>query len=260
MSVRLSIADGVARLELNRPEAANAINLDLAIALESAVGELKSDHSVRAVILSGAGSRFCGGGDVRDFAAQSKEELGAHLGEVTAHFHPAVLGLVALDAPVIAAVQGSAAGAGFGLALAADLVVAARSARFGMAYTAIGFTPDASSSWFLPRVVGHRRALELTLTNRLLTAEEACAWGIVTSVVDDDGLETEVTTLAAALAGGATGAYGRARRLLASAWDQPLVAHLDDERRALMQSGATTDGYEGVTAFAEKRPPRFVGA
>jgi 2-(1,2-epoxy-1,2-dihydrophenyl)acetyl-CoA isomerase len=257
--VTLSVADGIARLRLNRPDAANAVDLDLAIALERAVAELAADGSLRVVVLTGAGNRFCGGGDVRAFAAQPRDRLGDHLGEITAHLHPAVLGLVALDAPVVAAVRGSAAGAGLGLVLAADIVVAARSARFGMAYTAIGFSPDGSSSWFLPRVVGHRRALELTLTNRLLAADEACEWGMVTTVVDDDALDGAVDDLAAKLASGPTRAYGRAARLLRDAWTTPLDRHLDAERAALVASGGTGDGYEGVSAFTEKRPPRFAG-
>ena len=259
-TIRLDVAGGVARLELHRPDAANAIDLELASELEQAVAQVAADTGVRAVLLTGAGARFCGGGDVGSFAGTDPAALPDLLAEITAHLHPAVEQLVALDAPVVAAVQGSAAGAGFGLVLAADLVVAARSAKFVMAYTGIGLSPDGSSSWFLPRIVGLRRATELTLTNRVLTADEALAWGIVTSVVDDDALGSTAEDLAARLAAGPTQAYGRATRLLRSAELSSLPDHLDAERRELAASGATADAAEGVAAFTAKRRPDFTGA
>jgi 2-(1,2-epoxy-1,2-dihydrophenyl)acetyl-CoA isomerase len=258
-NIRLSIGAGVARLELHRPDAANAIDLDLATELEHAAMTIAGDASVRAVLLTGAGARFCGGGDVGAFAHSDPAELADLLAEITAHLHPAVEQLVALDAPVVVAVQGSAAGAGFGLVLAADLVVAARSAKFVMAYTGIGLSPDGSSSWFLPRIVGLRRATELTLTNRVLGAEEAQAWGIVTTVVDDDGLAATADELVTRLASGPTQAYGRAARLLRESGGRSLADHLAVERAALTASGGTADGQEGVSAFVEKRPPTFEG-
>ena len=259
-TVRLDVVDGVARLELHRPDAANAIDLELATELEQAVGDIAGDDRVRAVLLTGAGARFCGGGDVGAFAGADPAALSDLLAEITAHLHPAVAGLVEMDAPVVVAVQGSAAGAGFGLVLAADLVVATRSARFVMAYTGIGLSPDGSSSWFLPRVVGTRRAVELTLTNRVLTAEEGLDWGIVTSVVDDDGLEQAALELVTRLAAGPTRAFGRASRLLRDAGGATLAEHLDAERRELRASGATADAAEGVAAFAAKRRPEFRGS
>ncbi len=258
-TIRLTIEGHLARLELNRPDAANAINLELAVALEAAATRLAGDAAVRAVLLTGAGARFCGGGDVADFGSRSEAELPDLLAEITAHLHPAVQTLVELDAPVVAAVQGSAAGAGFGLLLAADLVVAARSARFVMAYTGIGLSPDGSSSWFLPRVVGQRRALELALTNRVLSAAEALEWGLVTSVVDDDALTASAEELATRLAAGPTAAFGRAARLVRGALIATLEDHLAEERAQLTASGATQDGREGIAAFVEKRPPRFEG-
>jgi 2-(1,2-epoxy-1,2-dihydrophenyl)acetyl-CoA isomerase len=258
-TINLTIAGGIGRLELNRPDAANSIDLELATDLEAAAAELAAVSDLRVVLLTGAGARFCGGGDVGSFAGADPSELSGLLAEITAHLHPAVEQLVALDAPVVAAVQGSAAGAGFGLVLAADLVVAARSAKFVMAYTGIGLSPDGSSSWFLPRIVGLRRAAELTLTNRVLTADEAHDWGIVTSVVDDDKLGAEAEGLVARLAGGPTRAYGRAARLLRDAADATLADHLAAERTALTESGATADGAEGVAAFAAKRKPTFSG-
>jgi 2-(1,2-epoxy-1,2-dihydrophenyl)acetyl-CoA isomerase len=258
-TINLTIADGIGRLELNRPDAANSINLELATDLEAAAAELAARDDLRVVLLTGAGARFCGGGDVGSFAGAEPAALGDLLAEITAHLHPAIEQLVALEAPVVAAVQGSAAGAGFGLALAADLVVAARSAKFVMAYTGIGLSPDGSSSWFLPRIVGLGRALELTLTNRVLTAAEAHEWGIVTTVADDEALGDEAEQLVAQLAAGPTRAYGRAARLLRDAAGATLVAQLAAERAALGASGATADGAEGVAAFAAKRRPTFTG-
>jgi 2-(1,2-epoxy-1,2-dihydrophenyl)acetyl-CoA isomerase len=258
-TIRLDVVDGVARLELDRPDHANAIDLELATELAQATDELSRDQSVRVVLLTGAGARFCGGGDLGSFATHDPAALSDLLADITAHLHPAVEQLVALDAPVVAAVQGSAAGAGMGLVLAADLVLAARSAKFVMAYTGIGLSPDGSTSWFLPRIVGLRRALELTLTNRVLTADEALAWGVVTSVVDDDALAASADELVARLASGPTRAYGRAARLLRDAAGASLHDHLAAERRELRASAATSDGAEGVAAFAAKRRPDFTG-
>lgn len=259
-TIRLDLGGQVARLELNRPDAANAINLALAQELEDAAYRISESGDVRAVLLTGAGARFCGGGDVGDFAATPPHDLAGHLSDITAHLHPAIQTLVEVDAPVVAAVQGSAAGAGFGLVLAADLVVAARSAKFVMAYTGIGMSPDGSSSWFLPRIVGQHRALELALTNRVLTAAEAHEWGIVTTVVDDEHLMTTADALIASLAAGPTAAFGRAARLLRHSWDATLGEHLAAEREQIAESGATRDGQEGVAAFAAKRPPHFEGS
>lgn len=260
-TIRLDVDDaGVARLELNRPDHANSIDLELATELRAAASALADDASVRVVLLTGAGARFCGGGDVGSFASEDPSKLGDLLGEITEQLHPAVEELVALDAPVVAAVQGSAAGAGFGLVLAADLVVAARSTKFVMAYTGIGLSPDGSSSWFLPQIVGLRRATELALTNRVLSAEEAQAWGIVTTVTDDDALASSAEELVARLASGPTRAYGRAARLLRDAGGRTLADHLAAERAELMASGATSDAAEGVAAFAAKRRPDFTGA
>ena len=258
-TLRLDIEGPLARLELSRPDAANAINLKLAQELEDAAYRISEADGVRAVLLTGAGARFCAGGDVADFAETAPADLPAKLAAITAHVHPAVQTLVQLDAPVVAAVQGSAAGAGLGLVLAADLVVAARSAKFVMAFTGIGMSPDASSSWFLPRIVGQRRALELTLTNRVLSADEARDWGVVTTVVDDEELPSTAEALAVQVADGPTAAYGRAARLLRDAWDRTLSEQLTEESAQLAASGGTRDGQEGVAAFAAKRPPQFEG-
>lgn len=256
--VLLEVVDGVARLTLNRPDASNTLSLELADALAGATTELAAANDVRAVLLRGAGPRFCAGGDVKAFAA-SGDALGEQLGAILDALHRAVSDLAELDAPVVAAVQGSAAGAGLSLVLGADLVVAATSARFVLAYTAIGLVPDGGSTWYLPRLVGLRRATELALTNRVLDADEALAWGLVTRVVPDAELDGEAETLVTQLAAGPTGAFSDTKRLLRRSLQASLADQLGDEAIAMVRAGASADGQEGVQAFVEKRPPQFGG-
>lgn len=256
--VRLEVRDGIAHLTLDRPDVANSIDRSLARAFEAAAATLTRTPGVRAVLLSGAGDRFCGGGDVTSFAGLD-DELGAELGAILAHLHPGIEALVALDAPVIAAVQGSAAGAGLALVAGADLVVAGASTRFVLAYSALGLTPDAGASWYLPRLIGLRRAAELLLTNRMLDADEALAWGLVNRVVPDADVAAEALALATAIADGPTRAYGSGLRMLRSAFDAPLGEHLAREAAEIVAAGGTADGVEGVAAFVEKRPPGFRG-
>jgi 2-(1,2-epoxy-1,2-dihydrophenyl)acetyl-CoA isomerase len=257
-TIDYSVADGVARLTLNRPEAGNGVNVDLARELMHAAMACGEDPRVRAVLLRGAGRNFCVGGDLRAFSAEG-DKLPLHLKEVTTYLHSAVSRLARLDAPVVAAVQGSAAGAGFSLACAADLVVAAASAKFVVAYTKIGLNLDGSGSWFLPRIVGVRRAADLALTNRVLTAADAEGLGIVTRVVGDDALDDESGALAADLAHGPTAAIGAVKRLLASSLDNTLETQMEMETRAIVESARHADAVEGMSAFLEKRVPRFTG-
>ncbi len=256
--VLLEISGGVGRLTLNRPGNANAIDVATARALAESAGKLAGDPTVRAVLLRGAGDRFCGGGDVKSFA-DARDGLDARLREIVTQLHVAMDALASLDAPVVAAVQGSAAGAGFALALAADLVLAAESARFVLAYTGIGLTPDGGTTWYLERTVGRRRALELVLTNRALSAAEALDWGLVTRVVPDEDLGAT----AEELVGGSRPARP-ARSVPPNDWWTPprraeLDAQLAAEAAALTRAGASSDGVEGVRAFTEKRRPSFRG-
>ncbi len=187
--VTLSVEDGLARLTLNRPDALNAINRELAEALMAAAVRCATDPAVRAVLMTGAGGKaFCVGGDLKSFHAQG-DGIAAHLKETTHYLHAACSTLARMDPPLVVAVQGAAAGAGFSLALLGDLVYAAESAVFTMAYTAAGLSPDGGSTFLLPRVVGLRRAQELTLTNRRLTGAEAAAWGVATACVADADLD-----------------------------------------------------------------------
>ncbi len=257
--VLLDVRDGVAHLTLNRPDAANAIDLALASALQEAAAEIAATEGVRVVVLRGAGDRFCGGGDVPSFAGAG-DTLADELHAVLAELHPAVELLASLDAPVVAAVQGSAAGAGLALVAGADLAIATASAKFVMAYTAIGLVPDGGSTWYLPRAVGMRRALELALTNRVLSAEEACAWGLVNRVVEDDELAEAVDVLVASLVAGATKALGSTKALIRASLAATLDAQLAHEASRMVLAGGSADGQEGVAAFVEKRPPHFSGA
>jgi 2-(1,2-epoxy-1,2-dihydrophenyl)acetyl-CoA isomerase len=255
-NVLLDVRDGIAHLTLNRPDAANGINDGLARDLLAATTAISLDDRVRVVLLSGNGARFCGGGDVKAFAALG-DELTANIRGLIPALHTAISLLVRGDAPVVAAVHGSAAGAGLGLVGASDLVVAGESTKFVMAYTGIALTPDGSSSWFIPRLVGVRRALELTLTNRVLSAQEALDWGIITQVVPDDQVRTEAEALAARLAEGPKGAMAAAKRLVHTSLEETLETHLAHEADAIVAASATADAAEGLAAFVEKRAPVY---
>jgi 2-(1,2-epoxy-1,2-dihydrophenyl)acetyl-CoA isomerase len=202
---------------------------------------------------------FSGGGDLKSFAAQGAA-LPGHLKEVALYLHAAISRFVRMDAPVVAAVNGAAGGAGMSLCLFADLVLAAESAKFTLAYTRAGLSPDGGSTYFLPRIVGVRRALELALTNRVLTAREAAEWGIVTRVVADAELLTEADALARQLAAGATRAYGAAKRLLHHSFAESLETQMEVEAQAIAGMARTHDAREGIAAFIAKRKPDFSGS
>jgi len=255
-TILFEVKDNVARITLNRPEAANALNLDMSKDLMHAALQCSEDPNIHVVIITGAGRMFSGGGDLKSFAAQG-EHMPYHLKEVTTYLHAAVSRFTRMDALVIAAVNGTAAGAGLSLVCSCDLVLAAESAKFTMAYTRVGLTPDGSSTYFLPRIVGLKRALELTLTNRLFSAQEAQEWGIVTKVVPDANLQAEADALATQLASGAIGALGAAKRLLHSGWNETLETQMELETQTIAARAHTADGREGIAAFLEKRAPQF---
>lgn len=245
----------VLRLVLDRPQAGNGVSLDMVRVLMRAAIAADEDEDVRCVLLTARGRLFCAGGDIHEFAAAG-DGIGAYLKEVTACLHAAVIRLLRMQKPLVVAVNGPAAGAGFSLAMAGDIVLASPRARFIPAYGALGYTPDGGLSWLLPRLVGLRRAQEILLTNRSLTAEAAVGAGLITRLVAEDRLETEALDQARMLAAAATGAVGRMRGLLLDA-GQPLETHLDAEARAISASARTAHGREGVAAFLARRPPDF---
>ena len=258
-AIELSVKDHVAHLVLSRPDRANVINADTARDLLTAAIECDENPDVRAVLIRAKGPMFCGGGDLKTFV-QHGDDLPAYLKETTTYLHGAVSRLARQSAPVVCAVHGFAAGGGFSLAISSDLVLASQSAKFTMAYTKAGLTPDGSSTYFLPRLVGLRRALELALTNRVLSADEAVEWGLASRVVSDDDLVSEAEALAGSLAEGATWALGSAKRLLHGGFNESLETQMEMETRAIADSVRTHDGREGIRAFVEKRRPEFTGA
>jgi 2-(1,2-epoxy-1,2-dihydrophenyl)acetyl-CoA isomerase len=246
----------VAKLTLNRPAAANAIDMSLARELMLAAIACDEDDSIRCVLLTGSGRFFCAGGDVRSFVAAGAS-ISSLLKEMTACFHSAVSRFSRMNKPLITAINGIAAGAGFSLALAGDLVLSARAAQFTSAYTALGLSSDGGLSWLLPRLVGLRRAQELILTNRTLSAEEAMSLGLVTRIAEGDSVYPDALRLAQELANGPTAAYGKLRNLLLRSGESSLESHLEEESRALAETSRTAHGREGVAAFISKRKPDF---
>jgi 2-(1,2-epoxy-1,2-dihydrophenyl)acetyl-CoA isomerase len=253
------VRDNVGYITLNRPEAANAINFELAKELASVSLHCDEAQGVRAVLLTAAGRIFCGGGDLKSFAAQAPENLPTHLKEVTFYLHKAIHRFARMNAPVVMAINGNAGGAGMSLALAGDITFAAESAKFTLAYTRVGLTPDGSSTYYLPRLVGIRRAMELALTNRTLTAREAEAMGLITRAVPDAELMEQANATALELAKGATTAFGGVKRLLYASANMPLGAQMELETEWIADAARSADAKEGITAFLAKRAPKFIG-
>jgi 2-(1,2-epoxy-1,2-dihydrophenyl)acetyl-CoA isomerase len=257
-TILYELKDGVATITLNRPEAYNALNLALARDLFQAVLEADEDRAVRAIAITGAGRAFCAGGDVKDFA-DNPERIGILIKELTTYLHGAVSRLARTQKPVVMGVNGVAAGGGMSLALGGDLVVAAESARFTMAYAKIAASPDGSSSYFLPRLIGLRRALELHYTNRVLTAREALDWGLINRVHADAEFAAALGALARELAQGPTLAFGRAKLLFHQSTHESLETQMELEAQAIAASGHTEDFRNGVVAFARKQATAFHG-
>ena len=254
----VEVKDNVATITLNRPEAYNALNLQLASELFHAVLAADEGRDIRCIVVTGAGKAFCGGGDVKDFA-DNLPTVGVLIKELASYVHGAVSRLCRSPKPVIIGVNGVAAGGGMSLALAGDLVVAAESARFTMAYSKIAATPDGSASYFLPRLIGMRRALELHYTNRSLTAAEALDWGLVNRVIPDAEFRSALSGLARELAQGPTLAFGGAKLLFHQSTQESLETQMELEAQAIARSGHTEDFKAGVTAFAQKKSATFHG-
>jgi len=253
--VETSRAGAVLTITLNRPDVLNAFNAELHRALAAALKDAR-DAEVRAVVLTGAGRGFCVGQDLTEFR-EAPGDIGTRLRQ---NYHPNVLAIRALEKPVIAAVNGAAAGAGLSIACACDIRIAADTAAFIPAFINIGLIPDSGGSYFVTRILGPARAFEWLASGRKLTAAEAHAWGLVSEVVGSDGLAGRAAELAATLAELPTRGVGMTKRLL----DHAVGASLEDqlERESQLQAAATQteDFREGVAAFLEKRPPRFRGS
>ena len=255
--VLFEVRDQVAHLTLNRPQSGNGITVELARELAAAAQRCETEASVRAVLLRGSGDAFCVGGDLKTFQAQ-RDNISAYLLETTAQLHLAISRLARMNAPVVAAVHGAAAGGGFSLACACDLVLAAESAYFVIAYSRIGLPPDGGSTYFLPRMIGLRGALELALLNPRLSASEALDCGIVTRVVPDAQLNARAEELARALASGPRHAFGMTKKLFHRGWSESLETQMELESQAIAEAASGPEGREGITSFLEKRKPRFL--
>jgi 2-(1,2-epoxy-1,2-dihydrophenyl)acetyl-CoA isomerase len=247
----------VAKVLLDRPRALNAFDLDMADALAGRLAELAGADRVRAVVLAGAGGAFCAGGDLK-WAAAHPRGAPAAFGELAGRFHQAVLEVRAMPKPVIAAVEGVAAGGGFSLALACDFRVMARSATLRQAYTSSGLGIDGGGTFSLPRLLGLARALEVMAFDRPISAEQALDWGLATSVADDGRAEAAAVALGRGLATRSLHAFALCKRLLTGSFETGLEAQLDRERDGMVASAAHPDGREGLAAFVGKRTPSFL--
>ena len=258
--VRVDVDGAAATVVLDRPAAMNSLTTPTKVALLAALEQVAADEAVRCVVLTGTGRAFCVGQDLREhaagLAAGSAEDVWRTVPE---HFNPLALALHELDKPVVAAVNGVAAGAGASLAFLADLRVVAASASFTLAFAGIGLSCDTGASWTLPRLVGPTRALDLMYSGRRVAAQEALAIGLATEVVPDEELTARVGALASRLASGPTLAFAAMRRAVAGAAGQPLAASLEAEAEGMRRTGASADHRAAVDAFLAKQPPRFTG-
>lgn len=257
-TLTFDVAGPVATITLNRPDAANSLNLQMGNDLLAVANRCTSDPSIRAVILTAEGRMFCGGGDVGGFA--KADNPGELLRGITTGLHAAIARFQRMDAPLVIAVNGVAAGAGMSIAASGDFVLAAESAKFTMAYTGIGLSPDGSSTWFLPRLVGPMKAKMLMIRNPLLTAADALELGLISEVVADDQLMAAANELAAELAAGPTRAYGEVKRLVAASLNSSLDAQMERETRSIAElANNTEDARAGIAAFVAKEKPVFNG-
>ncbi|HEY0314218.1 MAG TPA: 2-(1,2-epoxy-1,2-dihydrophenyl)acetyl-CoA isomerase PaaG [Allosphingosinicella sp.] len=254
-TIDFKLAEGVARLTLNRPERLNSFTVQMH---EEVADALSSLDGARVLVITGAGRGFCAGQDLGDRAVAPGEAV--DLGHsVETYYNPLIRRITSLPFPVIARVNGVAAGAGANIALACDIVVAAKSAKFIQSFAAIGLIPDSGGTWVLPRLVGQARALGLALTAEPLPAEKAAEWGLIWKAVEDEALDAEVDALAERFAAAPTRGLARIKAMIRESWEHSLSEELDLQRDAMRDLGFSDDYREGVAAFMAKRKPNFTG-
>jgi 2-(1,2-epoxy-1,2-dihydrophenyl)acetyl-CoA isomerase len=257
-NILFSLDAGLARLTFNRPDKLNSFNTAMHAEVRDALARVTGEGG-RVLVLTGAGRGFCAGQDLADSAVAPTEQ-GVDLGiAIERNYKPLILALRSLPLPVIAAVNGVAAGAGANIAFACDIVIAARSANFIQSFSKLGLVPDSGGTWTLPRLLGNARALGLTLLGDKLPAEQAAQWGLIWKCVDDAALASEVDMLARQLAQAPTRGLARTKEAIYGSWQRSLAEQLDVERDLQRELGGSHDYQEGVAAFTEKRPPRFTG-
>jgi len=247
----------IAIIHLNRPDAANAFNYQLSSELYYVAKICDNDPDIKAVVLTGKGRFFSAGGDVKEMASFG-DEVGVSMKRNADEFHNAISTFARMKAPLIIAVNGLAAGAGFSLSISGDIVLASSTSEFLMAYTKAGLSPDGSSSYYVPRLIGLRRAQELMLTNRQLSADEALDWGLITEVVEPEQLMDRAMVMANMLAEGSLGANAAVKKLLLCTFDNGLETQMELEGREICERAKSPDGQEGFAAFAARRKPEFL--
>ncbi|HZR04053.1 MAG TPA: 2-(1,2-epoxy-1,2-dihydrophenyl)acetyl-CoA isomerase PaaG [Burkholderiales bacterium] len=258
-NILFDISDAIATITLNRPDKLNSFTEEMHADLRDAVQRVRDDQSVRALLITGAGRGFCAGQDLNE-RVMSGEVRSVDVGStLERNYNPLIKGLQALPIPIVCAVNGVAAGAGCSFALAADIVIAARSARFMEVFTRIGLLPDAGGTYVLPRLIGQARAMAVSLLAEPITAEQAEAWGLIWKCVDDDQFAAEARRLAATLAAGPTKAYALTKRAIYASSANSLDKQLALEAELQREAGRSEDFKEGVRAFMEKRAAKFVG-
>ena len=257
-TILFEIANGAARLTLNRPDRLNSFTVQMHAEVAEALSAVEKSPEARVLMITGAGRGFCAGQDLSDpaIAPGGNSDLGEALEN---RYNPLIRRLMRLDKPVVCAVNGVAAGAGANIAFAADIVLAAKSAKFIQSFSNIGLVPDSGGTWILPRIAGHARALGLALTGEALTAERAESWGLIWRAVDDDQLAAETGKLVSRLATGPTRAFAAIKMAMSKGWQASLDEQLDLERDLQRELGRSQDYREGVAAFGEKRTPKFTG-
>lgn len=258
-TILFTIDGGVAKLTLNRPDRLNSFNEQMHADIARAFDAIDADKSVRVLLLTGAGRGFCAGQDLSDVGV-SPADGPVNLGDkVQRLWAPLIRRLVGFTFPTVCAVNGVAAGAGCSIAIACDIAIAAKGAKFIQSFAGIGLVPDSGATWHLPRLIGQARALGITMTGQPITAEQAEQWGLIWRTVDDDKLITEADALVGKFAHAPTRGLARTKQLIRGSWNRTLDQSLDVERDGMHELGSSEDYAEGIAAFLAKRPPNFAG-